>query len=373
MGRRPRPNRRRGLLRAAAAVIGLIILLIIVVTVVSSLTAPTVKAPTVPPTTGPITSTPGTPTTGPATPPIRTPNPRGTAAPSSTPKAKHKRVALGDLVLNDRSGNAAYGAATRRSPREVAPAAEPQGHAIAYFELAGAASQHVPLLIRRGTHLSRIGYGDRFVRPVWSPDGQHLLYVHVTETPGIPGARWTLMRWDEATDESHAVTSAAALALTPLGWVHGQPLYSVAQSTTTDVYRASANGPNLAGTVLAQPLVGLVLSPNGRYLAFGAPDNCDRCTLDIFDLQKGVVWAGPTGMASASALAWTADSEALAGDMGNRLSIISPIDHAVRYVAAPPALPRHWPDIMRATVLGSHISLRDTVTGKVYANHGPAR
>lgn len=373
MGRRPQPNRRRGLLRAAGAVIGLIILLIIVVTVVSSLTAPTVKAPTVPPTAGPITSTPGTATPGPSTPLTRTPAARRTPAPSSTPKAKHKRVALGDIVLNDRSGNAAYDAATGGQLQEVSPAAQPVGHAVAYFARTGAASQHVSLLLRRGTRVYRIGYGDRFVRPVWSPDGHHLLFVHVAPAGKIPGERWTLMRWDERSNESRAITAVTALALTPLGWVDGHPLYSVAQPTTTDIYDGSTGGSKLAGTVLAQPLVDMVLSPNGRYVAFGAPDNCYRCTLDVFDLRRRSVWVGPTGMTNASALAWTADSRTVVGDMGGHLAIINPRDHTVRYLPAPPGLPNRWVDSMRAAVRGSHASLQDTVTGRIYADYGSAR
>lgn len=360
MGRRPQPNRRRGLLRAAAAVVGLIILLIIVVTVVSSLTAPTVKAPTVPPTVGPISRTPGTP-------PAPKPVPSGTAG------ANHKHVALGSIMLNEHTGSAVYGAVFRNSFREVSPAMQPRGHVVAYFGREGTAYQHVPLLMRYGAWAHRVGYGDRFVRPVWSPDGHHLLYVRVRARSGIPGAQWTLMRWDQRVNGSSAVATVTALALTPLGWRHGRPLYSVAQSTATNVYTVDAGRSRLLGTVLAQPLVDMALSPNGRYLAFGAPDNCAHCTLDIFDLNRGVVWAGPTGMPSASALAWNRDGTLLVGDMGVRVSLINPTDHAIRYAPAPVRLPHRWPDIMRATLGDSGVSLRDTVTGQVYADYGTAR
>lgn len=181
------------------------------------------------------------------------------------------------------------------------------------------------------------------------------------------------MRWDERGNANRPIVSQSALALTPLGWQHGHPLYSVAQPTTTDIYVLIAGHSRLLGTVLAQPLVDMALSPNGRYVAFGAPDNCGHCTLDIFDLAHRTVWVGPTGMTSAASLAWTRNSDILVGDMGSRLSLVNPRDHALRSVPLPSYLPARWPNILRASLRGSRVSLRDTVTGRIYADYGTAR
>lgn len=371
MGRRPQTNRRRGLLRAAAAVIGLIILLIIIVTVVSSLTAPTVKAPTIPPTAGPISTPPttGTPTTRAGT-PVTPSSPK--PAPSPTAKSKHKRVALGPIVLNDRTSHLDFHVFARQTGRMISPSVDRRSGAIAYFARAGSASDHVSLLLRRGGTVERIGYGDRFVRPVWSSGGRHLLYVHVAATSGIPGAVWTLMEWTRRDGSNRAVARVSALALTPLGWRLGSVVYLIAQPTTSTIYAERGGRSTRLGTVLAQPLVHMSLSPNGRYLAFGAPANCGPCTLDVYDLGARKVWIGPTGMADGAAVAWT-PGNLLVADMRGRLAVVNPGRQLVTYTSLPPHLPSRWPNIMRAEITPQQVSLVDSVTGRSYVSYGAGR
>lgn len=378
MPRRPQPNRRRGLLRATAAVVGLIILLLIVVSVVSSLTAPTAKAPTVPPTVGPINRTPTstTPTTHPSTPGARTPGTRTMPkpSPSATAKGKHKRIALAPLTLNEQSGESAYAALPDRGTSIVSPAVSPHGTAVAYFTKAGGAYQHVPLVVRDRQDTLHIGYGDRFIRPVWAPNGRYLLYLHVRETRGNPGARWTLMKWDRRVNRSQALTAANALDMLPLGWRHGHVIYMLGRSTASDVYTIAAGHTSYLATVLSQPLMNVSLSPDGNYLAFGAPANCGNCTLDLYDLTRSTFWGGPTGMPNGSTLAWTRGGATLVGEVNRRLAVVTARDHTVRYVALPPGIPRYWSNLMRASVANpNRIVLEDSVSGKVYLEHGATR
>ncbi|HEX6508836.1 MAG TPA: hypothetical protein VF221_14505, partial [Chloroflexota bacterium] len=193
MRRRPQPNPRRGLLRAAATVVVLTILLVLAILVVSSLTAPSAKAPTTPPSPGPIT-----PVASPTASPSSTPTP--SAHPSETPK---KRV-LG-WVRGPRRAAAlelapGLGPTRAASAREVGGIAVRAGHLVASFGPSLGRPTDAPLVVRstatsRG---ARIAVADPFVKPIWSGDAQHLLYVTVRSSRQYPGAQWTVWQFDVA-------------------------------------------------------------------------------------------------------------------------------------------------------------------------------
>ncbi|MDQ2742551.1 MAG: hypothetical protein M3Z66_09705 [Chloroflexota bacterium] len=366
MRNRPRANRRRGLLRAAAAIIILIILLIVVVLIASSLTAPTVKAPVVPATPGPIVRTPlvHPPT---STTPITRPTPHVTG----TPGAKHKDVALASGQFDQRSGARAFAdlmAAPSRS--RVSAAVSPNLRLTAFFARSGPANSQVPLLIAQGRTIRRVGFGDPLLRPVWSHDGKHLLFVRVSETSGIPGARWQLLEFNLPSRTTRRLASVESLGVTPLGWSRGRILFLVAQPAALTVFGATPGKTSKIATLLSQPLIDASLSPNGRYIAVAAPANCGFCTLDIFDLDRGTLWGGPTGLPNASTIAWTNDGSTLVTEVGRRVAIVELPGFSVRYRPMGSTLPRRWVDVMRASVDGRAVTLTDTVTGEVYRSNG---
>jgi hypothetical protein len=156
------------------------------------------------------------------------------------------------------------------------------------------------------------------------------------------------------------------MALTPLGWSEGRPLFLDADAAQTGIYSVGARQTRFIDTLMSQPIVTAELSPAGRFIAFGAPTSCGYCTLNVYDLERGYVWIGETGMPNETTIAWTADGSALVAIMNGHLAAISVITSQTRLFPLPPGLPGYWTDPMQAIVRPHAVTLVDTVTHRTY-------
>lgn len=358
MRRRPQPNPRRGLLRAAAAILILTILLLAVILVVSSLTAPPAKAPVVPPTPGP-TSTPAT---------------RGTPGPAATP-THTKGLSLapsgrrGWSTLLSETGTDVFARAVSQASRpRSGDAPSPDGHSIAYFIQTGDAyARNLLFVARAGSTGTRVvGFGDPLVRPVWSPDGRYLVYVRVAPTGTFPGAAWSLILLDVRSGGSTVLVRQNAMNLTPLGWSHARLLYLVANTTDTSLYAVERGRVSFVSLLMPQPVITAELSPNGLFVALGAPTNCAYCTLEIYDLSALSMNVGPTGMPSETSFAWTSDSRLLVTQIGNGLDVVDRSGRVATHFRLPSSRFGLWSHPTVATVASHAVRLIDTVTHRIY-------
>lgn len=350
---RPRPNTRRGLLRALLTVVVLCAVLLGAIFVVSSLTAPSVNAPSVPPTPGPL-RTPG-PT------PSRTP-----ARPQSTPRATAKHdVAWG----NARAGEQVL-AEIRPAPRLAARIGRGSTTAApwsAFFGKGRDAYAGAPLFVSTASGRTfRAGSADPYVRPVWHADGDAVLFVRVHRTAVFPGARWSLVQFDVATGKSKTLVETNAMAMAPLGWAHDQVLYTVANETATSVYSMQNGHPRFISILITQPITAPSLSPDGETIAFDVPSTCTYCTVDTFDLNDLTIWNGPTGALNEHNLAWTADSKTLVTVDGKALVAINVRSHDMSHFRWPADLQQEWLHPMRAAVTNDRISLTDGNTMRTF-------
>jgi hypothetical protein len=361
--RRPQPNRRRGLIRAGAAVVLLIAIIVAVLLVVASLTAPPAKAPTVPASPGPATPLP--------TPLKTSTHAKATRTPHAAPTPKRTKASLGSgnqfaqFALGD---NTPHSLLVQSAYRSSVAAASPSRRWIAYFAKVGNKPLHrsLQLFDVKTGRTATIARGDSYVRPVWSPDSQFLLYMQVRSTHAFPGARWSLMQIGVNSRRSRRLSVTNALNVLPLGWSRGRILYTVANSTDTSVYMISHGHAVFSNILMPQVLTSGSLSPNGRYVAFSAPTNCGYCTLDVFDLVSFDVWIGPTGLPNEASMAWTSDSRTIVAPLGHQLATIDVERQDVRLHPAPAHLPRVWAHSMRAIVSPGHVAIEDTVTGKTF-------
>jgi len=365
--RRPQPNPRRGLLRAAVAVLILTAELLAIILIVSSVTAPPAKAPIVPATPGPIAT--------PAAHPTSVKPARGTTPGPATPG--HKKTlgfapgrAPGGPTLLMTMGRQVFAQAMReqRGPR-INEVAAPNGRQVVYFQQAGDAYSRNPLFLATAGVVSgpQVGYGDPLVRPAWSPDGRYLLYVRVSPTEAFPGARWSLVRLDTRSRRSHIVARMNGMNLTPLGWSRGRIVFLVANTTDTSVYQIVEGHVSFVSIVMPQPIITATLSPDGRYIAFGAPTNCVYCTVDVYDLDQLKAAIGPTGMPQESALAWTADGKLLVAQIDRSLAVVQPGGaNTIARFPFPARAPRLWTHSMVARVSGRSLDLVDTITHQTY-------
>jgi hypothetical protein len=257
----------------------------------------------------------------------------------------------------------------RDAGRAVSPVASPKRGAVAFFRQSGDAYAASPLFVSRGKKMLRVGYGDDLIPPVWSSEGRFLLYDRVTETSGIPGARWTLLRVDARTGSTVTVARVNAMGLRGLGWKDGQILYAVAQSTSTSVYEGTLRGAMYLGTILPQPIVSARLAPRSREIAFTVPPNCGFCTLDLYDLHTLKPWIGPTGLPNETTIAWTRDGETVVALVNRGLIAVNVSTKTVRRFLPDQLIPERWPSDMRATVSANEVILTDPATGTSYRGH----
>jgi hypothetical protein len=154
--------------------------------------------------------------------------------------------------------------------------------------------------------------------------------------------------------------------MAPLGWSRGRILFIVATASDTSIYSAVKNRVSFTSILLTQPITSATLSPDGRWIAFGAPGSCYYCTLDVFDLANLTIWNGPSAVPGEHALAWTADSRWIVAPVGRHLALISPFTHDQKLFSLPRALDSNWPDPMRALVGDGSLTLIDVNSGRVY-------
>ena len=363
MRRRPQPNPLRGILRALGVAVVLIIVLLVVILVASSLTAPSVHAPApTPPATTPPLST-ATPAKARTTKPVPTPTKKKGAL--EMPGSQNGPPGgLADSAARKLADQAPVQQKGRHPSSRSWPGATP----IAFFKRTGGAYSANPLFVASSpsARARRVGYGDAFVAPVWSPRKRFLAYVRVSETSSFPGARWSLIRLDVRSGHEQVAAVHDAMSLTPLGWSLGRLIYLVANSTDTSIYASTAGHTEFLGIMIAQPLVSASLSPDGTHIAFATPTSCAYCTVNIYELNEGSVWTGPTGMPNETTLAWTADGSAVVALIGDHLRVLAEDDHASRELAVPRGLPSRWEHPMQATISGNAVRLVDTVTGRSF-------
>lgn len=364
--RRPRPNRRRGLLRAIAVAIVLIALAVVAVLLVSSLTASTAKAPaatpvgipTAPATPGPIV----TPTV--ATTPRARPSATGTQQRGLSSRIRPKRL---HRPILERRPTMPMRSILRSSDSPAARA----GSWIASFRGISGSGPTATLVVRntvKGT-VRRVGLANPYVRPVWSPGGTELLYVSSTATATFPGVRWTVYRYDLASARAAPIARVEALHVTPLGWWRGAPLLASANQAVTRLQRVVGGRVRHVAIMMPQILTSALLSPDGTRVAFVAPTNCiTTCTLDVFDLATLEVWVGPTGVANPTTFTWTTDGRALVSLLNGTLARTDVATKRTTAYRVPDGLPGRWADLMRARDTGAGIRLIDSVSGRVYAS-----
>jgi hypothetical protein len=363
LARRPTPNPRRGILRAAITVIVLTALLIVAILVVSSLSAPSAKAPTTPPSPGPITPVTAPTSTTPGT-------KKATATPGAVPSPTHKKT-LGSLLhvpahitalerspsisLLRRAAQLNAGGIVVRSQRRVA-----------WFTATGSRAEAARLWIRSlpaGKALN-LGPADSLVKPVWSSNGRLLLYVRSIQSRSYPGVRWTLLQYDSQTRMSRKVASLSGYGMTPLGWWHRQPLFLDATATDTSVYTASAGRPHFLTVLAPQVITSAALSPRTAIVAFAAPTNCYNCTLEFFDLRTSTERNGPSGIAGEAQFAWTEDGQSVVTVVHNRVVVVSTSAPAHLRLGTSIGLPSLWLHSLHVAILPSGVRLLDTVSGR---------
>jgi Tol biopolymer transport system component len=250
----------------------------------------------------------------------------------------------------------------------MSPASTLDGHRLAYFVRRGDAYGRNPLLVEeRGARSeTELGFGDPFVRPVWSSNGRYLLYVRVEETRAFPSARWSLVQLDTATGKNRVLARHNALNLTPLGWLHGKPLYLIATGTETSLFTISAGHSSFVGIFMPQIVTWGLLSPDGRYIAFGVPASCSYCTLHLYDLAEGRATAVLTGMVNELSMMWTRNGSRLIAAVRDQLAVVSPDSRSVEYVSLPGGLPNLFYHPARAGISAESVELVDILTGRKY-------
>jgi hypothetical protein len=174
------------------------------------------------------------------------------------------------------------------------------------------------------------------------------------------------MRADVQGRRSTTLVHVDAMNVTPLGWSGQKILYLVANTTDTSTYTLFHGHAKLVSILMPQVITSALLSPGGRYIAFAAPTNCVYCTFDIYDLGYLSVWVGPSGFANERDIAWSNDARAFVTLVGRKLAVIGSDSHAVQLFTVPAGLPAIWSHSMEATVSSRSVTLRDTVTGRVY-------
>lgn len=350
MRRRPQPNPARGFLRAGIVVVVLIVIVVAVIAVVTSVTAPPVHAPA--PTVIPTPGTPFVPT------PARTTTP--TPARSPVPrKTSSKDVSLGGS-FPERRGSLSESRRGEQSERTLTPwVAEFSGPRDAYNAVLVVHS-------RSGSIRRRVGRADRYITPVWSPDGQTLLYAQVTATHHDPGARWTLWRYGPGQRAPRRLASMTALNLRPLGWQRGEPAFLATTATDSSLFRVAGGHTVFGGIVIPQPVSYGSLSPSGRWIAVTAPTSCRFCTLDIYDTASQTLANGPDGIPRESEVAWTVDGHTLLTNLHGRLTAVDAASLKTQILPWPSGLPSTWSHPMRARLSATALVLTDLVTGRRY-------
>ncbi len=357
MSRRPHPNPRRGIIRAAVAVVILVLLLLVAVVVVSSFSAQTVKAPTVQPTPGPLPT------------PIRTVKP----GPTVSPTRKRAKYDVGWNQLSVKKRSVAEQAPAHVLPILATRRAAGHTHARArqwrtVFAINTVDPAHSVLWVR-SLHSARaipVHNVDSLIQPVWASAGNRFLFVRVAATVTYPGERWTLNQFDLRSGRAVSLANAVAMNLTPLGWQGSRALYATASTTDTSIYAVRQGHVSFVSILIPQPLVTAIMSPDARYVAFAAPTNCSYCTLDIFDLQSQSLWIGPTGLPDEHHLAWTADGQKLVTVLKRRVATVDVNSHEIRLYGGSAALERAWADGPTARVDAAAVTLFDPVTGAHY-------
>lgn len=358
MQRRPRPNRRRGLLRALIAAIVLVVVLVGLLLLISSLTAPAAKAPTVPTTPTPSALTPSTT----AIPTIGT---KKTATPKAKPTATTAKKK--DIALSSRPPGLAY----RIAPPSVDNAvSSPDGRLVAFIGGSGDAYAHSPVKVwnRLSGATRTLSYGDRLIHPVWSRNGTAILFTRVSRTTVYPGARWELVQANVVTGEVKVLDSQNALNLAPLGWRRGEPVYLVATASDTSIFTMARGRPSFVSILMPQVITDPSLSPDGRYLGFAAPSDCFFCTYDDFDFAMLHTTVGPSGGQNERDVAWSLSHNLMAVPLRDRVAVLRPPALSViNSYPAPPGLPRVWTHPMVFAEKGRTLTLTDTVTHEAYS------
>lgn len=322
--------------------------------VVSSITAPKVKAPTIPQ-----TPTPGKSGTTPLPRASATTGAKATAGKGKSGKKKSISMESGHSLAAGVLASRAMGANETASP---------DGRLIAYFEGRGDAYAGSPLVIRdTRTGASRqIGRADPLVSPVWSADGRRLLTIQVRGTARFPGAEWSLVQWTTS-GRSRVLVQRPGLAMVPLGWHGDAAMYLVATATDTSIYRVVPGGaPTFVSILVSQVVTAARLSPDGQAIAFTVPTNCGYCNLDVIDLNTLRTLYGPSGAASGWTFAWTRDTAHVLTATPRGLGIMDAGSGAVRYVVVPRGLPRIWEHPFRASISDRGVLLMDSITGTQY-------
>jgi hypothetical protein len=363
LARRPTPNPRRGILRAAITVVVLTALLIVAILVVSSLSAPSAKAPTTPPSPGPIT---------PVTAPTSTAGTKqATATPGAVPSPTHKKKTLGSLLHGpsqvtalERSPSASL---LRRAAQQNTGGfvVRSQRHLAWFNSIANeaASAQLWARSLPAGKPLD-VGVADSLVKPVWSSTGRRLLYVRSIQSRSYHGVTWTLLQYDTQTNVSTRVASLLGYGMTPLGWWRSRPLFLVATGTDTSVYTVSAGRPHFLTVLAPQVITSAVLSPRSPIVAFAAPTNCYNCTLEFIDLRTSTEWNGPSGIAGESQLVWSQDGRSVVTVAHNRLVVVPSASVARLRFGTSVALPSLWQHSLQVSIASSGVRLLDTVSGR---------
>ena len=190
--------------------------------------------------------------------------------------------------------------------------------------------------------------------------------MRVRPVSAFPGARWSLLVYDMRSRRSRVLADATGMDLSPLGWLDGAPLYSLARETETSIYRVVGGRSHFISIMSTQPVTGPVLSPGGRFIAFVTPADCYWCSLYLFDVRALDSWYGPNGIPSKYSIAWTADGDAVVTMIGKNLAAIDAGSHHVRLYRRPSALPMVWNDPMIAEIDSDSIHLVDVITGRSF-------
>jgi Tol biopolymer transport system component len=157
-----------------------------------------------------------------------------------------------------------------------------------------------------------------------------------------------------------------ARALVPVGWSRGSLLFLMVSSTDTSLYAIVSGHRHFVNIVIPQSVTSALLSPDGKYIAFGVPTNCGYCTLDLYDLQQATISNGPSGMPNEMAMTWTHDGSQLVAQVQDRLALITPSPLSTAVMAAPADLPDLSVHAMSASTSGRALTMVDLATGRAY-------
>ncbi|HCG00162.1 MAG TPA: hypothetical protein DEV93_06410 [Chloroflexi bacterium] len=367
--RRPQPNARRGLIRAGLTGIVLIIVVVLAVLLVSSLTASTVKAPgstTIP--------------TPPATPgPLATSTVRSvpTAKPGATATVKAKKQKdVSESPAKGSDHRALMERGSRLLLRRISQATTEDGtvrgkQGLAQFVVGAAGSSKAALYITRSSGPAlNAGFGDPYVRPVWSSNGEKILFVSVRASKGFPLAIWSLLQYDLSTHQRTRLATVRALDAEPLGWLRGSPLFTVISQADTSLMTAADEKLTQVSILMPQAVTSAQMSPNGRYISYVVPANCrGTCTLDWFDTQTLHPHFGPTGVPNPTAVGWTGIGRSLFAVIHGRIAMLNAASGRIVLYTLPSNMPARWTHIFRGRPTGSRIVVYDTVSGVKYVGY----